>query len=175
MTERLSGDRAFALPTGGAHAGIGRLGPADMDADRERPTDVASPGPVTRPRSVAVIGASRRAGTVGAELLRHLIASGFKGAVHAVNPHCAGDDLHGAPCVATLADLPEVPDLAVIAVPAYAVPGVAAACGRSGIPALMVVGSGLTADRRRALLAACREHGMRLVEPNRLGIAGTGI
>ncbi|MFA1545306.1 CoA-binding protein [Actinomadura chokoriensis] len=118
--------------------------------------------PPPSPRVVAVIGASRTRGTAGAELLRDLVSGGFEGAVFAVNPHCAGSDLHGVPCVAGLGDLPEPPDLAVIAVPAYAVSGVAAACGRFGIPALMVIGSELTAGQRGGLLAVCREHGIRL-------------
>ncbi|MER7542914.1 GNAT family N-acetyltransferase [Spirillospora sp. NPDC127506] len=146
----------------------------DAVAERERRADVASLEPLLRPRSVVVIGASRERGTVGAELLRNIVAGGFKGAVYAVNPHCAGGDLHGVPCVATLADLPEAADLAVVTVPAPSVPGVAAACGRFGISALVVVSAGLSADQGRGLLAACREHGMRLVGPNCLGIANTG-
>ncbi|CNE42029.1 acyl-CoA synthetase (NDP forming) [Mycobacterium tuberculosis] len=147
----------------------------DAVAERERRADVASLEPLLRPRAVVVIGASRERGTVGAELLRNIIAGGFKGAVHAVNPHCAAGELHGAPCVATLTDLPGAPDLAVIAVPAPSVPGAAAACGRFGISALVVISSGLSADQGRGLLAACREYGMRLVGPNCLGIANTGI
>ncbi|GAA1827790.1 GNAT family N-acetyltransferase [Actinomadura chokoriensis] len=147
----------------------------DAVAERERRADVASLEPLLRPRSVVVIGASRKRGTVGAELLHNIVAGGFKGAVYAVNPHCAGTEMHGAPCVGTLADLPEAPDLAVVAVPASSVPGVAAACGRFGISALVVVSSGLSADQGRGLLAVCREYGMRLVGPNCLGIANTGI
>jgi acyl-CoA synthetase (NDP forming)/GNAT superfamily N-acetyltransferase len=147
----------------------------DAVAERERRADVASLEPLLRPRSVVVIGASRKRGTVGAELLRNIVAGGFKGAVYAVNPHCAGNDLHGAPCVAALADLPEPPDLAVITVPAPSVPAVAAACGRFGISALVVISSGLSADQGRGLLAVCREFGMRMVGPNCLGIANTGI
>ena len=147
----------------------------DAVAERERRADVASLQPLLRPRSVVVIGASRERGTAGAELLHNIVAGGFKGAVYAVNPHCAGRDLHGAPCVATLADLPEPPDLAIVAVPAQSVPAVAAACGRSGIPALVVISSGLSADQGGRLLAVCREHGMRLVGPNCLGVANTEI
>ncbi|NKZ08042.1 bifunctional acetate--CoA ligase family protein/GNAT family N-acetyltransferase [Actinomadura latina] len=147
----------------------------DAVAERERRADVASLEPLLRPRVVAVIGASRKRGTVGAELLHNIVGGGFKGAVYAVNPHSAGSEMHGAPCVATLADLPEPPDLAIITVPASSVPGVAAACGRFGIPALVVISSGLTADQGRGLLAVCREYGMRLVGPNCLGIANTGI
>ncbi|MCQ0014438.1 CoA-binding protein [Actinomadura madurae] len=66
-------------------------------------------------------------------------------------------------------------DLAVITVPADSVVHAAEACGRSGTPGLVVISSGLTADQGRGLLAACREYGMRLVGPNCLGIANTGI
>ncbi|XRQ09229.1 GNAT family N-acetyltransferase [Actinomadura welshii] len=147
----------------------------DAVAERERRADVASLEPLLRPRTVAVVGASRRRGTVGAEIVRNIVAGGFKGPVYAVNPHSAGTDLHGVPCVAALADLPERPDLAVITVPADAVVPVAAACGRAGTSALVVISSGLTADQGRDLVAVCREHGMRLVGPNCLGIANTGI
>ncbi|WP_141576781.1 bifunctional GNAT family N-acetyltransferase/acetate--CoA ligase family protein [Actinomadura sp. WMMA1423] len=147
----------------------------DAVAERERRADVASLEPLLRPRTVAVVGASRRPGTVGAEILRNILSAGFEGAVHAVNPHAAGGDLHGAPCVATPADLPERPDLVVVAVPAAAVVRAAAECGRAGARALVVVGSGLTAVQGRDLLAVCREHGMRLVGPNCLGTANTAI
>jgi len=134
----------FALPIDGARTGDGRL--------------------TEPPRVIAVIGASGESGTAAA-LLRGIRATG---AVYAVNPHCAGADLDGVPCVARLADLPERPDLAVIAVPAYAVSGVAAACGRSGIPALTVIRAELTAEQHGRLLAVCRDHGMRLVDPEPL-------
>ncbi|MFA1541800.1 bifunctional acetate--CoA ligase family protein/GNAT family N-acetyltransferase [Actinomadura monticuli] len=147
----------------------------DAVAERERQADVASLEPLLRPRSIVVVGASRERGTVGAELLCNIVSGGYRGAVYAVNPHRAGAELHGVPCVATIADLPEAPDLAVIAVPAPSVPGVAAACGRFGVCALVVISSGLSAEQGRGLLAACREYGMRLVGPNCLGIANTGI
>ncbi|TMQ90516.1 GNAT family N-acetyltransferase [Actinomadura soli] len=147
----------------------------DAVGERERRADVASLEPLLRPRVVAVVGASRLRGTVGAEIVRNIVAGGFAGAVYAVNPHAAGTDLHGVPCVAALGDLPEPPDLAVITVPADAVVQAAAACGRAGTSALVVISSGLTAEQGRDLLAACREHGMRLVGPNCLGIANTAI
>ncbi|HEY8480689.1 MAG TPA: CoA-binding protein [Spirillospora sp.] len=128
-----------------------------------RPDTVAGPEPEPPSRLVAVIGASGRDGTTGAELLDTIVSRGFRGAVYAVNPHDAGADVHGVPCVAALADLPRPPDLAVVAVPADAVLAVAAACGRFGASALMVITPGLTAEQGRDLLAVCHEHGMRLV------------
>ncbi|WP_067461354.1 bifunctional acetate--CoA ligase family protein/GNAT family N-acetyltransferase [Actinomadura macra] len=147
----------------------------DAVAERERRADTASLEPLLRPRVIAVVGASRRRGTVGAEIVRNIVSGGFRGAVYAVNPHAAGTDLHGVPCVAAPDDLPEPPDLVVITVPADAVVRAAAECGRRGASTLVVISSGLTAAHGRDLLAVCREHGMRLVGPNCLGIANTGV
>src|SRR5512145_343030 len=73
------------------------------------------------PRSVAVIGAGRRRGSVGAEIFHNLAAGGFTGRVVPVNP-CA-DTVQGATAYRSLRDVPGDVDLAVIAVPAAAVPG----------------------------------------------------
>jgi acyl-CoA synthetase (NDP forming)/GNAT superfamily N-acetyltransferase len=146
----------------------------DSVARRESRADVASLRFLLEPRSVAVIGASRRPHTVGRSILHNIVTGGFAGKVYAVNPH--GHSMEGIHCVATVDDLPESPDLAVLAVPAAAVPEVAAACGRRGVRALTVITSGLAA-RGPDLLAICRRHGMRLVGPNCLGVMvpGTGL
>ncbi|WP_026413057.1 bifunctional GNAT family N-acetyltransferase/acetate--CoA ligase family protein [Actinomadura oligospora] len=146
----------------------------DVVAERERGADVASLMPLFRPRAVAVIGVSRRPGTVGAALLRGIRAGGFTGPLHAVNPHADGTHLYGVPCVGALSDLPEPVDLAVVAVPADAVTGVAAECGAAGVRAIVAITSGLSGPQGSELLAICREHGMRLVGPNCLGVADTG-
>jgi acyl-CoA synthetase (NDP forming)/GNAT superfamily N-acetyltransferase len=145
----------------------------DVVAERERSADVASLMPLFRPRAAAVVGASRRAGTVGASVLCNIAAGGYAGRLYAVNPHAAGTELHGAPCVAAVSDLPEPIDLAVITVPADAVTGVAAECGAFDVPAIVVITSGLSAEQGAELLATCREHGIRLVGPNCLGVADT--
>jgi acyl-CoA synthetase (NDP forming)/GNAT superfamily N-acetyltransferase len=141
-------------------------------AGRESQADVASLRYLFQPRSVAVIGASRHPGTVGRAVLHNLVTGGFAGQVYAVNPRAR--HMEGVPCVASVADLPGPVDLAVIAVPAAAVPGVAAACGRHGVRALTVITSGL-GPAGADLLAACRQHGMRLVGPNCLGIIVPGV
>ncbi len=143
----------------------------DSVARRESRADVASLRSVLAPRSVAVIGASRRPRTVGRSILHNIVRGGFAGQVYAVNPH--GRSMEGIHCVASVADLPEVPDLAVIAVPAAAVPEVADACGRRGVRALVVVTAGLGAEGAD-LLAVCRRYGMRLVGPNCLGVMVPG-
>jgi acyl-CoA synthetase (NDP forming)/GNAT superfamily N-acetyltransferase len=139
----------------------------DSVASRESRADVASLHCLLEPRSVAVIGASRRLNTVGRSILHNIIYGGFTGPVYAVNPH--GHSMEGIHCVASVEDLPEAPDLAVIAVPAAAVPAVADACGHRGVRALVVITSGLGSEAAD-LLAICRRYGMRLVGPNCLGV-----
>jgi acyl-CoA synthetase (NDP forming)/GNAT superfamily N-acetyltransferase len=143
----------------------------DAVAGRERTADVASLRSVLAPRSVAVVGASRRTGSVGSALLRNVVAGGFTGRLHAVNPHAA--EIAGVPCVPSVAELPEAPDLAVLCVPAAAVPQVARECGARGAKALLVITAGLSSDQRAALLEAVREHDLRLVGPNCLGVSNT--
>jgi acyl-CoA synthetase (NDP forming)/GNAT superfamily N-acetyltransferase len=142
-------------------------------AERERSADVASLAHLLRPSSVAVVGAGRRPGSAGHAILRSLRTSGFSGAVYAVNPH-AGDLMVGVPCAASVAELPEPPELAVVTVPASQVAGVARACGQRGTRALVVVTSGLDEEASGELREACHRYGMRLVGPNCLGIANTG-
>ena len=136
-------------------------------ASRESRANVASLRPLLRPRSVAVVGASRRHGTVGRAILHNIVAGGFTGPVYAVNPQAR--TIAGVPCVASVNSLPGQVDLAVIAVPPAAVPEVAAQCGRNGVRGLIVVSSCRGAAGAE-LLAVCRRYGMRLVGPNCFGV-----
>ena len=136
-------------------------------ASRESRADVASLSHLLRPASVAVVGASREQGSVGRAILHNIVSSGFKGAVHAVNPRA--HTVEGVRCVASVGDLPESVDLAVITVPPAAVPGAAEECGRRGVQCLIVITAGLGAHGKD-LLAICRRHGMRLVGPNCSGV-----
>jgi len=140
---------------------------------RESHADVESLRPLLQPASVAVVGASRRAGTVGRAILHNIITAGYAGRVYAVNPHAAR--LEGVPCLPSVSALPEAVDLAVVAVPPAAVPGVAAGCGQRGVRALVVITSGLEEPQGADLLATCRRHGMRLAGPNCFGIAVPGL
>ncbi|HUN31146.1 MAG TPA: GNAT family N-acetyltransferase [Trebonia sp.] len=144
-------------------------------AKREGSADAASLQHLFSPASVAVIGAGRRAGTVGRAILDNIRAGGYQGRLYAVNPHARY--LGGVRCLPTVAELPEAPDLAVIAVPPAAVLGVAEACGTRGVKALVVVTAGLDVGASADLLATCRRHGMRLVGPGSFGVAvpGTGL
>ena len=93
--------------------------------------------------------------------------------LYTVNPHAP--QLDGERCLASVTDLPEAVDLAVVAVPAAAVLEVAAQCGQRGVRSLVVITAGLDAAAQAGLLAACRRHGMRLVGPDCFGVAVPGL
>ncbi|MGW4813355.1 bifunctional acetate--CoA ligase family protein/GNAT family N-acetyltransferase [Kitasatospora cineracea] len=138
---------------------------------RGRTADLASLAALLRPRSVAVLGASRRPGSVGQGVLRKIRDGGFRGELWAVNPHA--DRIAGLPAYPSVEALPRIPELAVLAVPAAAVPDAAEECGRAGVRALAVLTSGLDAEQAGRLLRGCREYSMRLLGPNSLGLAQT--
>ncbi len=138
---------------------------------RGRAADVASLVPLLRPSAVAVAGAGRTPGSVGRAVLHHLRSGGFTRRLFAVNPHVTS--VLGVPSFPSVAALPTTPDLVIVAVPAAAVPALAEECGTAGVRALVVLTAGLDHLQARALLAACRTHGMRLVGPNCLGVSNT--
>jgi acyl-CoA synthetase (NDP forming)/GNAT superfamily N-acetyltransferase len=162
---------SFDLP--GGDADPGREPYLDAVAAREIRADVASLRHVLAAESVAVVGASRKPGSVGRSILHNIATGGYAGRAYAVNPHA--DELEGVACVPSPAALPEPVDLAVIAVPPPAVVSMAEECGQRGVKALVVITSGLDSTGRAALLGCCRRHGMRLVGPNCFGVAVPGI
>ncbi len=142
-------------------------------AERERRADVVSLRHVFAPESVAVIGASRRPGTVGRAILDNIRAAGYAGRLYLVNPRAR--QVGGEQYLASALDLPEPADLAVIAVPAAQVLEVAAQCGQRGVRSLVVITSGLDPEQSASLLAITRRHGMRLVGPDCFGVAVPGL
>ncbi len=138
----------------------------DAVSERESVADVASLTHVLRPTSIAVVGAGRSPSSVGHAVLRNLAEGAFTSDLYAVNPHAKS--VAGVDCYASVSELPEAPELAVLCVPAKAVPAVAEECGRRGVRALVVISSGVDAEE---LLKAVRTHGMRLVGPNCLGVS----
>ncbi len=145
----------------------------DAVAGREKLADVASLESLLAPRSVAVVGAGRRAGSIGRMILLNVRDAGFAGALYAVNPHAR--DIVGIPCVPSVTALPEAPDLVVVAVPAAGVLDVVQECGMRGAGSLVVITSGLTPAQESSLLEASRRGGMRLIGPNCFGVAVPGI
>lgn len=129
------------------------------------------------PHSVAVIGAGREPGGVGHEVVRNLVAAGFRGPVYPVNP--SADQVAGLPAFASILDVGDPVDQAVIAVPAPMVSEAVVACARARVQSLIIVSSGFResgaegAAAERALVALARRYGMRVVGPNCLGVINT--
>ena len=144
---------------------------------REQTAAVAALKSFLAPHAVAVIGASRRRRTVGAEIMHNLLRGGFTGAVYPVNPNA--HTIQGKRAYPTVGALPAPVELAVGAVPAPHVATVARECAAAGAQALLVISAGFAemgaegAARQRELLEICRESGMRLVGPNCLGVLST--
>jgi acyl-CoA synthetase (NDP forming)/GNAT superfamily N-acetyltransferase len=145
----------------------------DAMAERERVADTASLRSVLCPESLVVVGAGRRPGSIGHAVLVNIITGGYSGQLYVVNPHT--DRILGVPALPTVGQLPIPCELAVLCVPAHAVPEVAEQCGRRGVRALVVISAGLTSDRERhdRLVAAVRRYGMRMVGPNCVGISNS--
>jgi acyl-CoA synthetase (NDP forming)/GNAT superfamily N-acetyltransferase len=149
---------------------------AVMEA-REHRAEFRSVATLLAPRSVVLVGASRRENTVGHRLLRDLLAGDFAGRLHVVHP--GADAVLGVPAHRSIAELPVPVDLAVIAVPAESVLDVVHDCARAGVRGLVVVSGGFAEtgaeglDRQRALVRVARANGMRVVGPNSWGIVNT--
>jgi len=130
-----------------------------------------------RPESVAVIGASRTPGKVGYVLTKNMIDSGYEGAIYPINPN-AGEVL-GLRCYASVLDVSEEIDLAVVAIPAEYVLQVAEECGRKGVKALVVISAGFKetghegAVLEKKLAEIGEKYGMRIQGPNCLGLINT--
>ncbi|MBI5837169.1 MAG: acetate--CoA ligase family protein [Candidatus Eisenbacteria bacterium] len=135
--------------------------------------------PFFTPRGVVVVGASRDEGKLGYGVVRNLVESGFRGAMHFVNPKA--DQILGHPCWRSISDVPDPADLAVIIVPAEKVPEVLEQCGARGIRGAIVVsgGFGETDAHGRQLerrsLEISRRHGIRLIGPNCIGVIHTHL
>src|SRR2546428_5931052 len=133
--------------------------------------------PLLRPRSVAVIGASRRRDSIGGAILHNLIEQGFQGPVYPVNPNATY--VQSIAAYPSITAIPSPVDLAIIVIPADRVLEAAASCGEKGVKALVVISAGFRETgeeglkRELALLEVARRHGMRLVGPNCLGILNT--
>jgi len=121
-----------------------------------------------QPRSVAVIGASDRPGSVGATVWRNLCQGGFGGALYAVNRE--HDTVDGVKAWASVAALPHAPELALICTPPAGVAGLIRQLGERGTRAAIVMTAGLTAAQKKAVLTAARKHVLRILGPNCLGL-----
>ena len=120
------------------------------------------------PRSVALIGASARPGSVGLITAQSMLDGGFSGPIWLVNPKHR--EIAGHECHASVADLPSAPDLAVLVTPPQSVPQLISDLGAKGTRAAVVITAGIRGDLRQAMLDASRPHTLRIQGPNCVGL-----
>jgi acetyl coenzyme A synthetase (ADP forming)-like protein len=129
--------------------------------------------PILKPRSIAVVGASRAPDTIGHQIVSNLVNHGFAGAVFPVNPKATA--IHSIPAWPSLAALPQPPDLAVISVPKELVAETAEQAAAAGVKGLVVISAGFRevggqgGAREQQLLEITRRHGIRMLGPNCMG------
>ncbi|MGE0797219.1 MAG: GNAT family N-acetyltransferase [Lautropia sp.] len=121
-----------------------------------------------RPTSVAVIGASDRAGSLGSVVWRNVIRAGFGGRAMPVNPKHT--KLGSAEVFPDVHSLPVAPDLAIICTPARTVPALIRQLGQRGTRAVIIVSANLSTKQIRAVLEAARPHLLRVLGPNCIGV-----
>ncbi|HOL35718.1 MAG TPA: acetate--CoA ligase family protein, partial [bacterium] len=129
------------------------------------------------PKSVAVIGASREPGKLGSQILSNIISGQFPGRIYPVNPKAT--EISGLKCYPDIASIPDVPDLAVIVVPAKIVCNMIEECGKKGTKAAIVISAGFKEsgpegkEREKKLIETAEKYGCRIIGPNCLGIIDT--
>lgn len=146
----------------------------DVSDERDRRAAIRSVARVLEPRSIAVIGASGRSGTIGHEIFRNLLAGGFNGPVYPIHP--TAPHISSVRAYPTVLDVPDAVDLAVIVVPSAAVDEVVDQCGAKLVHALVIISAGFAETgpegraRERAIVERARGFGMRVVGPNCMGV-----
>src|SRR5688572_10589274 len=130
---------------------------------------------ILKPRSVAVVGASRKPDTIGNQIFRNLLDHGFSGVAYPVNPFARS--VQSVAAYPSVSALPDPVDLAVIAVPSVHVLEVAEQCGQRGVGGLVVISAGFkeigNVTLEHELLAITKNYGMRMVGPNCMGVLNT--
>jgi len=133
--------------------------------------------PFFEPRSVAIIGASATPGKAGCEAVRNVLANGYSGKIHLVNPK--GGEILGLPVTSAIAALPEGVDLAVVILPAEATPRALRDCAAKGIRHVALMAGGFAevdesgAQIQQELLGIIRKTGIRVLGPNISGHTST--
>jgi acetyltransferase len=132
------------------------------------------------PKSVALVGATERPGSVGATMLRNLREGGFAGQIYPVNPKY--DSIAGLRAWPDVASLPEVPELAIVCTPPPTVPAIVRALGELGTRAAIVMSAGMATARdlrgrslKQAMLDAANPYLLRILGPNSAGLLAPGI
>ncbi len=129
------------------------------------------------PKSIAVIGASNRQGSVGRAVFTNILLNEYTGTVYPVNPK--DHSISGVRSYASVQDLPESVDVAVVVVPPAAVPAVTEECGKKGVKGLIVISAGFKeigqdgAALERQVASLAQKYSMRMIGPNCLGTINT--
>lgn len=132
---------------------------------------------IFKPRTIAVIGASRKKLTIGREIIHNLIINDFNGPIYPVNPNA--DSIHSLRCYPTVNDIPGEVDLAIITVPKTHAMRVIDECGAKGIRGLIVITAGFREvgeegmRREQELVEKIKGYGMRMIGPNCMGVINT--
>jgi acetyltransferase len=176
-----SGFKMHRMYQGSTYVGILDLAPTEIveqkSFERERVSSVASLRAFLNPKSVAVIGASRRRNTIGNFVFRNLIQQDFKGVVYPVNPFA--EVIAAVKAYPSVLAIPGDIDLAIISVPQEHVQQVAEECARKGVKGMIVMTSGFSdagsegAESEHKLLKTVRSYGIRMLGPNCMGIINT--
>ncbi|MBE2193702.1 MAG: acetate--CoA ligase family protein [Anaerolinea sp.] len=130
-----------------------------------------------QPKSVAVIGASANPDKLGYAVLKNALDSGYAGKIYPINPK-AGNIL-GCPAFASVEDIPETPDLAVVVIPYPQVPSALESCGRKGIGSVVIISAGFREagyegmKRETEVIQIAKRYGIRVIGPNCLGVIDT--
>jgi acetyltransferase len=148
-----------------------------MPSEQEKASDIASLEAVLKPRSIAVIGASRRHLTIGNRLFRNLLQHEFTGVVYPVNPKAKV--VAAVQTYPSVLDIPGEVDLAIIITPADTVSGLMEECGQKGLRGVIIISAGFGESspegkaKQDEILEIARRYGMRIVGPNCMGIVNT--
>ncbi len=166
---------------GTTYVGILDLAPTEVvekkSSEREKFTSIASLRAFLNPKSVAVIGASRRPNTIGNFVFRNLIQQDFKGVVYPVNPNA--EVIAAIKAYPSILDIPGDIDLAIISIPAAGVQQVVEECAHKGVRGVVVLTSGFSdigpegIGRQNKLVNTIRSYGMRMLGPNCMGMINT--
>lgn len=166
---------------GSTYLGILDLSPNEIveqkSWEREKVASLASLRAFLNPRSVAVIGASRKPNTIGNFVFRNLIQQDFKGTVYPVNPN--SDSIAAVRAYPTVSHIPGDVDLAIIIIPAEYVQQVIEDCAHKNVKGVVIVSAGFSdvgpegAEREQQLLKTVRSYGMRMLGPNCMGMINT--
>lgn len=131
------------------------------------------------PKSVAIIGASENPNKVGGRPVHYLQKFGFKGKIYPINP--SRTEIQGEKCYKSLADLPEAPEMVIVAVAGDNAIGAVEDCAKAGVKIALVMASGFGEvdtiagkAKERRMVEIAHKHGMRIVGPNTQGLANFG-